>query len=365
MKTPQLVDRFDWLLFLTVAVVSVMGVANLYSATSPESASKADVYIQQIYWLALGAALAVVVVSIDYRFYERYGYVIYVVGLMLLILVFLLGRNIRGSQRWIPIGAFSFQPSEFMKICLSVAVAKYLHNDVPGQGRSLRDLWTPLGLLTLPMVLILKQPDLGTAMILVFTFISIMLLSRIKLKSMVMLTGVVFVSTPLIWRLLKEYQRDRIRSFLNPTQDVLKSGWHAYQSTVAIGSGGWFGKGFLHGTQNQHRFLPDQHTDFPFPVWAEEWGFVGTTLLLTIYLAWILRGLYIASQARDRFGAALAVGVSAIIFWHTFINIGMVSGVVPVVGVTLPLFSYGGSSVLTVLVGVGLLMNISMRRHYF
>jgi rod shape determining protein RodA len=165
--------------------------------------------------------------------------------------------------------------------------------------------------------------------------------------------------------LLKDYQRVRMLSFLDPETDILGDGWHAHQAKVAIGSGGWTGKGFLQGTQNQHRFLPDQHSDFPFSVWAEEQGFMGALLVVVLYTALILWGLKIAADAKDRFGAVVAVGVSGLLFWQAVINLGMVCGMLPVVGITLPLFSYGGSSVLTVMMGIGLLMNISMRRFHF
>lgn len=359
-------DNFDWPLFVAVAAVAVIGVTNLYSATSAARLALSELYIQQIYWLTLGAGVAVLIVAIDYRHFERFGYVAYGVGIVLLVLVFLLAPEIRGSQRWIYIGSFSLQPSELMKILVIVALAKYLHNDPKTDGRTLKDLVIPGCILALPMALILFQPDLGTALIVAFIFGSIMLLTNLKLRSLLTLAAAFLLSAPLSWTyLLKDYQRERFTAFLDPQADLLDSGWHAHQSMVAIGSGGFWGKGFMQGTQNQHRFLPDQHTDFPFPVWAEEQGFVGVALLFFLYVFLILWGLKVASQAKDRFGAVVAVGVSAFFFWHTVINLAMVSGLAPVVGVTLPLFSYGGSSVLTSMMGIGLLMNVSIRRFSF
>jgi rod shape determining protein RodA len=359
-------DNFDWPLFVTVAAIAVVGVVNLYSATSAAGPALRDVYIQQVYWLTLGAGVAVLIAAIDYRHYERYAWIGYGVGVAMLVLVFLLAREIRGSQRWIPIGSFSLQPSELMKVFFIVALAKHLHNDPRTEGRTLKDLIIPALILSLPLLLILKQPDLGTALILVFIFITVMFLTHLKLRSLVTLVVTMGVSAPLAWSyLLKPYQRERVTSFLDPDQDLLGTGWHAYQAKVAIGSGGLTGKGFLQGTQNQHKFLPDQHSDFPFPVWAEEQGFVGSVLLILLYLVLVLWGLKIASEAKDRFGAVVSVGVSALIFWHAFINLGMVCGILPVVGITLPLFSYGGSSVLTIMIGIGLLMNVSMRRFHF
>jgi rod shape determining protein RodA len=359
-------ENFDWPLFVTVAAIAVIGVTNLYSATSAATRALSELYIQQIYWLTLGAGVAVLVVAIDYRHFERFGWVAYGGGIVLLLLVFLLAPEIRGSQRWIRLGSFSLQPSELMKIVLIVALAKYLHNDPKTEGRTLKDLVIPGLILAVPMSLILLQPDLGTALILAFIFGSIMLLTNLKLRSLLTLAAAFVVSAPLTWTyLLQDYQRERFLAFLNPEEDLLDAGWHSHQSIVAIGSGGFWGKGFMQGTQNQHRFLPDQHTDFPFPVWAEEQGFLGVTLLFFLYIFLILWGLKVASQAKDRFGAVVAVGVSAFFFWHTIINLAMVSGLAPVVGVTLPLFSYGGSSVLTSMAGIGLLMNVSIRRFSF
>jgi len=363
--------HFDWPLFVTVAAIAVVGVTNLYSATSAAGA-RADMYIQQIYWLTLGSAVAALIVAIDTRHFERQGWTLYGIGVVLLLLVFLLARTIRGSQRWIPIGSFSLQPSELMKIFLIIALAKYLHNDPKTEGRTLKDLVIPAAILALPMGLVLKQPDLGTGMILAFIFATIMFLTHLKLRSLVTLVAVFVASAPLTWTyLLKDYQRERFESFWQQLsgraskEHILDAGWHAHQSQVAIGSGGVVGKGFMQGTQNQHRFLPDQHSDFPFAVWSEEQGFLGVTMLLGLYLFLVIWGLKIASQAKDRFSAVIAVGVSAMFFWQSAINIAMVMGLLPVVGVTLPLFSYGGSSVLTVMMGVGLLMNVSVRRFNF
>ncbi len=254
-----------------------------------------------------------------------------------------------------------------MKIFLIIALAKYLHNDPKTDGRTLKDLVIPGLLLAVPMGLILAQPDLGTALICAFIFGTIMVLTNLKLRSLFTLAVAFVLSAPLTWAyLLQDYQKGRLTAFwdrlIGNEADILDTGWHTHQSMVAIGSGGALGKGFLQGTQNQFRFLPDQHSDFPFSVWAEEHGFIGTALILGLYLFLVVWGLKIASQAKDRFGAVVAVGVSAMIFWQAIINVGMVSGMLPVVGMTLPLFSYGGSSVLTILMGIGLLMNVSMRR---
>lgn len=359
-------DNFDWTLFVVTATIAVLGIVNLYSATSAAADHLKDVYIQQIYWLTLGSGVAVLVVAVDYRHFERHGWIAYGVGIVLLCLVFVLGREVRGSQRWVPIGGFSLQPSELMKFFLIIALAKHLHNDPRTEGRTLKDLVIPGMILALPLTLILAQPDLGTALMLLFIFATIMFLTHLKLRSLMTLVGCLLASAPLSWTyLLKDYQKDRITAFWEPEKDLLDTGWHAHQAKVAIGSGGLWGKGYLQGTQNQHRFLPDQQTDFPFAVWSEEQGFWGAMLIVALYVFVVLWGLKIASEAKDRFGAVCAVGVSALIFWQTIINMGMVLGMLPVVGMPLPLISYGGSSVLTIMMGIGLLMNVSMRRFTF
>ena len=362
----RLRERFDWPLFISAALIAVIGIVNLYSATSVYSGARAEQYVNQVYWLVAGGILAVFAASVDYRHFERLGYVVYIVGVLCLILVFILGRDIRGSARWIVLGSFQFQPSEFMKLALAIALAKFLHDDPRGEGRTLKDLVVPVLLTVIPVVLILRQPDLGTAIILMLIFFSIALLIRLRWESVVAVVGIAAVVVPLAWSFgLKDYQRQRVTSFLNPEADLRGAGWQAHHARVAIGTGGLFGQGYMRGTQNQFKFLPDQYSDFPFPVFAEDWGFVGGVLLLGLYGFLSIWAIRVASQSKDRFGAALSVGIGAMIFWQAFINLGMVLGLLPVVGVTLPLFSSGGSSVLTVLIGVGLLMNVSMRRNYF
>jgi rod shape determining protein RodA len=358
-------DHFDWTLFITVAALAVIGVINLYSATSVSRGSHSEDYIQQIYWLVGGGILATVVAAIDYRHYERLGYALYAGGVVLLLLVFILGREIRGSSRWIYIGSYSFQPSEFMKLFLVIALAKYLHDDPRSEGRALKDLFAPTVIAAVPTALVLLQPDLGTALILVLVFVSICALTRIQTRSLVWLGIAAGIVAPVFWGYgLRGYQNERINAWLNPTENILGYNWDPHQARIAVGNGGWLGQGFMKGSQNQFLFLHEQHSDFPFPVFAEEWGFLGSLALVTLYGLLVLWCLRVASSAKDRFGAVLAVGVGSIVFWHAVFNLGMATGLLPVVGVTLPLFSYGGSSVMTVLIGVGLVMNVSMRRFY-
>ncbi|MEM9865916.1 MAG: FtsW/RodA/SpoVE family cell cycle protein, partial [Myxococcota bacterium] len=297
-------DQFDWPLFVSVVAVAVLGVVNLYSATTAPRAD-ADMYIQQIYWLTLGGGVAALTVAIDYRHFERHAWLIYGAGIFLLTLVLLFGDTIRGSTRWLAIGGFSLQPSELMKVCLIIALAKYLHNDPKTEGRTLKDLVIPAVILAVPMALILLQPDLGTALICAFIFGTIMVLTNLKLRSLVTLVVAGGISAPLTWfTLVRGYQRERVdvwwKILWGEDLNLLDEGWHTHQSLVSIGSGGVTGKGFLRGTQNQYGFLPDNHSDFPFSVWAEEQGFIGTVLLLGIYLFIVLWGLKVASQAKDR-----------------------------------------------------------------
>ncbi len=358
-------DRFDWALFISAAMVAVIGIVNLYSATSVYSGARAEQYVNQVYWLVAGGFLAVFAASIDYRHFERLGYVVYIGGVVCLILVFILGRDIRGSARWIVVGSFQFQPSEFMKLALTVALAKFLHDDPRGESRTLKDLIIPSLLTIIPVLLILRQPDLGTAIILMLIFFSIASLMRLRAKSVGALAGIIGAVVALAWNYgLKDYQRQRVTSFLNPEADLRGAGWQAHHARVAIGNGGIFGQGYMRGTQNQFKFLPDQYSDFPYPVFAEEWGFVGGIVLIGLYGFLSVWAIRVASQSKDRFGSALSIGIGAMIFWQALINLGMVLGLLPVVGVPLPLFSSGGSSVMTMLMGIGLLMNVSMRRNY-
>jgi rod shape determining protein RodA len=358
-------EHFDWALFVATVLLAGIGVINLYSATSVSKDALREIYVQQVYWLVFGGIIASLVAAIDYHHFERLGYAVYAVGIVLLVLVFVLGRDIRGSSRWINIGSFSFQPSEFMKLFLIIALAKYLHDDPKSEGRTLKDLAVPALIALVPMALVMKQPDLGTALILGLIFVSICALTRIAMRSLLTLIASGAVIIPVMWNyVLKDYQKTRVTAFLNPEANILGTGWHAHHARVAIGNGGIFGQGFMRGTQNQFLFLPDQHSDFPFAVFAEDWGLVGCIVLVSLYAFLVLWAIRIAATAKDRFGAVVAIGVGSLIFWHAFFNLGMVTGLLPVVGVTLPLFSAGGSSVMTILIGIGLLMNVSMRRFY-
>ena len=358
----RLILNFDWTLLITALFICTMGVLNLYSSTYPHTGSGTPLFVKQIYWLLAGTGLAIFILLFDYRTIIRYAYPFYIFCLFLLLLVMIFGRTTSGSQRWLQLGLFSFQPSELAKIALILALTRYFTENENNLGYGLRDLMVPLLILAIPLALIFKQPDLGTTGLLVLIAFSMLAFMGFRLLTWLVLGGACAAAIPIFWHFLKDYQKTRLLTFINPDLDPLKTGYHITQSKIAVGSGTIWGKGWLKGTQSQLHFLPEQHTDFVFSVWAEEWGFVGAFLLLFFFLLLISRGLKIANTSKDRAGAVLAIGISAMLFWQIFINVGMVVGIVPVVGVPLPMFSYGGTSVITTLLGIGILMNISMRR---
>ena len=361
LKQRTISHSIDWFLIVSVMLICIGGILNLYSAVAFSMGR--DLYLTQIYWYAFGTVIAVVVATIDYRTFEKYAYVLYGVGIVLLFAVLLFAREINGSRRWLEIGGFNLQPSELMKVFILLAMGKYISSQPSKETNMFTDVAVLAALTFLPMLLVMKQPDLGTALILFILFMMVIFLYRLKLTSILLSIVLVSFAVPISWTyLLRDYQRQRILSFLNPEADILGTGWHAFQSQIAIGSGHILGKGFMNSTQNSHGFLPAHATDFPFSVWCEEQGLLGSLLILFFYLMFILLALRIASNAKDRFALIVSYGIANIFFWQSFLNIGMVTGVLPIVGVTLPFFSYGGSSVFMALLCVGILLNFSMRR---
>src|SRR5512139_3586782 len=360
-----LLIHFDWILLGFVLAIASIGILNLYSATAKIEISGTPLYLKQIFWVLIGLAIMVPIAFIEYRFYSDVGYIAYSIALFLLIVVLGYGMITSGAQRWVKIGSLSFQPSEFVKIALIMALAKFFQRPSDRKGYSLKQLGLPFFLLLFPMGLILKQPDLGTAIILFLVFFSILIFVKIRWASLLVVVLPGAAAAPLLWRFLKEYQKKRIVTFFNPDLDPLGAGYHLIQSKIAVGSGGILGKGFTNGTQCKLGFLPEQQTDFIFSALGEEWGLLGALVVVGLYAALIIWGLRICVEAKDRFGAILSFGVVAMLFWHSFINMGMVLGIMPVVGIPLPLLSYGGSFMLSTLIGVGLLLNVSMRRYLF
>jgi rod shape determining protein RodA len=358
----KLVFRFDWTLVLAVLMVISLGLVNLWGSVK---AQQYLLFARQLSWLGLGLLLFFVIASIDYRIIARYSYVLYGGGAMLLVAVLIAGKVVAGARRWFDLGPSHLQPSEMMKVVVILAVGKYLNDTPLHQGRMWKHLAVPVAIVGLPVLLIAAQPDLGTAVMVLLIFMSVMITARLKAKTMLGLGALAALAIAPIWEYgLHDYQKGRVLAFINPNLDPATA-WQPRQAMNAVGSGRFIGKGFLEGSQIRLRNLPALWTDFPFAVWAEEWGFLGCAAVLAAYAFLILRALRIASGARDRFGAAICVGTASIIFWQVTVNIGMVTGVLPVVGVTLPLFSYGGSSVLTVLVALGLVMNVSVRRYSY
>jgi rod shape determining protein RodA len=361
----RLLIHFDWPLLGIVLLIASMGLINLYSNAMSMEANGPPAYLKQFSWLLVGLAIMVIIAFVEYRYYSDFAYIAYGVAIFSLLLVLAYGMVTSGAQRWIRIGSFSFQPSEFSKITLILALAKIFRDPPAREGYSLKELLLPSLLLLLPTFLILKQPDLGTAIILFMIFLSVLFFVKVRWSSWVIMVAAGGSILPLLWTFLKEYQKKRILTFLNPDLDPLGAGYHVIQSKIAVGSGGILGKGLMHGTQCKLGFLPEQQTDFIFSAFAEEWGLIGCLALLALYGVLIWWGLRIAVQAKDRFGAILSFGVVAMLFWHVFINVGMVLGIMPVAGIPLPLLSYGGSFLVSTLTGVGILLNVSMRRYLF
>lgn len=362
----RIIKNFDWVSLSIVVLISIIGVMTIYSSTrSPVSGEMPSYYVKQLYWLLFSSIALIAVASFDYIWLSRYSYIFYSIGLALLLLVLVIGKTGMGAQRWFSLGLFSFQPSEVFKLFYAIAIARYLsgiHEKI-----SLTSLFKLFFLITfIPLVMIIKQPDLGTAVIILFIFLSLVITKGIQRKVAVFIILISLVSIPFLgnmfWEGLKDYQKSRLVAFLEPDIDPSGTGYHINQSKVAVGSGQFTGKGYLKGTQGPFRFLPEKHTDFIFAVFSEEWGFAGSVFLLMLYLAFILRGLDTARRAKDEFGRLLAIGISFMFTIYLFVNIGMTIGIMPVVGVPLPFMSYGGTALLTNFIAAGILINIRTRR---
>jgi rod shape determining protein RodA len=360
----RLVQNFDWVLLGWVVIVCGIGIVNLYSA-GYNRGEGTPLFIKQLYWLGVGLGVMFVTLIYDYRHLEKLSYPIYILSILLLVAVMFGGKMVAGSRRWLSMGPFSFQPAELTKIAIILVLATYFSQRPRLADMRLKDLVVPGILVLIPVALIIKQPDLGSGILVALVAVSIILFVGVQWRTLGGCALTLVLLSPVIWHFLKDYQRQRVLTFLNPEKDPLGAGYHILQSMIAVGSGQFWGKGFLHGTQSQLYFLPEQHTDFVFSVFAEEWGFVGSAALLLLYMALALWGLRVAWDCKDRFGHLLALGVTALIFWQVFINLCMVTGFLPVVGIPLPLFSYGGSSLITTWLGVGFLLNIRMRRYLF
>jgi rod shape determining protein RodA len=359
----RLAQNFDWGLLSITIVLGGLGLVVLYSAVTAGSAGHSStLFTRQIMWFLCGFGVMVPAFLFSYKMIDRLAYTFYGLSILLLVWVLLNGKLVGGAQRWISIGPMTLQPSEIVKVSIIIALAHYYAKVITSQGVTLKTLIVPFFLVLIPFSLIVRQPDLGTAMLILLIVGSITLFIKIERRSFLAIFIFCTIAAPSVWFLLKGYQKQRILTFLNPERDPLGAGYHIIQSKIAIGSGMLTGKGFLKGTQNTLSFLPEQHTDFIFSVLAEEWGLAGSGLLLFLFIILILWGLNVANNCRDIFGKILAFGITAMLFWQVVINIGMVMGLMPVVGVPLPFISYGGSSIMTIMLSIGLLLNVSMRR---
>jgi rod shape determining protein RodA len=355
----RLFFHFDWLLLGAVLIICAMGIAMIYSATH---ATSPRLFVSQFYALGLGLVALVVALSIDYRTLADKSHWIFVLTLALLVYVLFFGAVRGGARRWIPVGGFNLQPSEFAKLAVALVLAKFF-----GESHRQTPTWMDLGtgamLAVIPLVLIARQPDLGTAVTLVPVYLAVAYLAGLPMRVLGVLALAGVLVAPVAWRFaLKDYQKSRILTFIDPSKDTRGAGYQQIQARITVGSGGFWGKGFMKGTQGQLRFLPVAHNDFIFSAWAEEQGFVGVLVMLGLYLFVISRSLQAARLAKDRLGAYLVLGVLASFVFQVFYNITMSAGLAPVKGLTLPLMSYGGSSLIATLTGFGLILNVRMRR---
>jgi rod shape determining protein RodA len=357
-------DTFDWCFLGIIAAIISIGILSIYSVTNSGPPTKFPIYLKQATWMVVGILAFLVAAGIDYHKFARLSYLLYGAGLILLIIVIVIGKTSRGSQRWIQLGPFMVQPSEFIKIPLMLTLASYY--GATNREGWLRRLIIP-ALIVLPgFLLILKQPDLGSSLGFLIIFLVIILTVGMKSKAFGFIVLAALMLFPFawggVWGSLHSYQQDRILSFVDPNSDPGGKGYHGLQSRIAIGSGQLLGKGLQGGTQTQFKFLPEGHTDFVFAVFAEEWGFLGSLILLTLYVIVLLMGLEIAFNAKDVTGSLLAVGVVAMLSFGVIVNIAMTSGLAPIVGIPLPLMSYGGSAMVVNLTALGLLLNVKRRR---
>jgi rod shape determining protein RodA len=359
--------RIDLNLVTVILVLNVIGLINLYSATHGITESiNTRLFWQQLVWILVGWAVFFAVTLSNYQMLRRFAWPIYVVNLFALLLTDLMGRTYYGAQRWLDLGLFRYQPSETMKVALVLVFCRYLSSVQNSNGLTLRQLIVP-GLATLfPVAITVDQPDLGTGLLLLGIAVSILFF--VKVRTWIVIAGLasLLIAVPVMWSVgLKEYQKNRVLTFLSPGRDPRGTGYNSIQSKIAVGSGRFLGKGFRKGTQSQLEFIPERHSDFIFSVLSEEHGFVGSVASVGLFIVMFLTIIRIASQARDRFGTLIVVGVMSIMFLHVVINIGMVIGLLPIVGVPLPLLSYGGSSMLTTMAGLGLISSVAYRRYLF
>lgn len=359
--TRRILDAFklDAILLLLLAILAGIGLITLFSA-SGESVAMME---KQLVRLGIATSLMIIIANIPLRNLHKLSTLFYVGCLLLLLSVMFFGEIGKGAQRWLDLGVLRFQPSELMKLAMPMMLAGYLSQRALPVGW--KDLIIAAGLILVPVLLIARQPDLGTALLVGSAGFFVLYLAGVRWKIFIVLGLLVIALAPLLWKFaLHDYQRSRILTLFNPERDPLGSGYHIIQSKIAIGSGGLFGKGWLNGTQSQLDFLPERSTDFIFAVYGEEFGLLGSALLIGLYLLIIARGLFIAFKTESCYGRLLAGSLSLTFFVYLFVNIGMVSGILPVVGVPLPLISYGGTSMVTLMAGFGMIMTVGSSKRF-
>ena len=351
--------QVNWGLILLIAVLAGIGCVMLYSAADASMQPWAKRHAIRF---AGGLVVLLVVAMFDIRFWFRWSYPIYLVGLLLLVAVEVMGVVGMGAQRWIQVGPLTLQPSEVMKVAIVMALARYFHGMSEEEIVRPTKLIGPLVLVALPTVLVLKQPDLGTSLILIMVSGVLFFAAGVRLWKFGVVAALGAAAVPVAWQFLHDYQKQRVLTFLNPESDPLGAGYHILQSKIALGAGGMFGKGLLEGSQSHLNFLPEKQTDFIFTMLAEEFGLIGGVALLVLYAIVILYGFAIALRARNQYGRLLAIGLTANLFLYVFINIAMVMGLIPVVGVPLPLVSYGGTAMLAIMISFGLVISVYVHR---
>ena len=359
--------RYDFSFIGSMSAIFLVGILNLYSATHSQSHEGLDsLYKSQLVWFFISVTVAIGISFFNPKTFERFSYVGYVITLFLVFLVMLMGKVGMGAQRWLVIGPIRMQPSEFMKLGLVLGMARFFTRVNPEKELGFKDLIIPGIIVMVPAVMVILQPDLGTGMLLLFIFSMMIFYKRLKWKTIATLGIIAFVSGILMYNFgLREYQRKRIHTFIDPYQDAKGSGYNAIQSEIAIGSGRLFGKGFKNSSQASLNYLPENHTDFVFAIFNEEHGFFGSVFLIILYLVFFMRMIWLATSVQRFYDSVLVIGIMSIFFWHAFINMAMVSGLLPIVGIPLPLMSYGGSSMLTFGVGVGMATSVSNSRNFF
>lgn len=354
-------------------LISVIGIFSIYSSTyQKESRFWQTIYQRQALWVLLGLLGFYLASNLNYRRLKDLAYPLYFLSLLFLFFVFILGVVRLGAQRWLRIAWFNFQPSELAKLIMVIFLARYFSrkstDDISlasGKFGLFRGLILPFIYTAIPAVLIIEQPDLGSGAIVIISFLAMLYLTRVRFRYIAGFLTAMLLPLPLLWHYLRDYQKERLMVFLNPNIDPLGAGYTIIQSKIAIGSGGLFGKGWLSGTQSQLRFLPESHTDFIFATFSEQWGFVGGVFLIALYYILIRHGIAIGQRTQDAFGRLLAFGISLTLAIQVFVNIAMNMGLAPVVGVPLPMMSYGGSSVVVTFIALGILANIDKTRAVF